>query len=49
MAIDPVAVNMDNLDEIIIDSGFHQKEDVYMNIDKEEEETEVTEASVPTE
>ena len=49
VAIDPVAVNMDNLDEIIIDSGFHQKEDVYMNIYKEDDETETSEASVPTE
>ncbi len=30
--IDPVAVTADNMDEVIIDSGFHQKEDVYLNI-----------------
>ena len=50
VAIEPVAVNKDNLDEVIIDSGFHMKEDVYMNIEKEEEtEEETVEASVPTE
>ena len=50
VAIEPVAVNKDNLDEVIIDSGFHMKEDVYMNIDKQEEsEGETVEASVPTE
>ena len=30
--IDPVAVTAENMDEVIIDSGFHQKEDVYLNI-----------------
>ena len=50
VAIEPVAVDQYNLDEIIIDSGFHMKEDVYMNIEKEEEtETEISDASVPTE
>lgn len=50
VAIEPVAVNQDNLDEVIIDSGFHMKEDVYMNIEKQEEtEEETVEASVPTE
>ena len=29
--IDPVAVTRDNLDEVIIDSGFHRQEDVYLN------------------
>ncbi|MBO4375024.1 MAG: substrate-binding domain-containing protein [Lachnospiraceae bacterium] len=28
--IDPVAVTKDNMDEVIIDSGFHLKEDVYL-------------------
>lgn len=30
--IDPVAVTADNMDEVIIGSGFHQAEDVYLNI-----------------
>ena len=30
--IDPVAVTADNMDEIIIGSGFHRREDVYLNI-----------------
>lgn len=30
--IEPVAVTRDNLDEVIIDSGFHQREDVYLNM-----------------
>lgn len=29
--IQPIAVTMDNMNEIIIDSGFHLKEDVYLN------------------
>ncbi|SHJ06468.1 substrate-binding domain-containing protein [Pseudobutyrivibrio xylanivorans] len=31
VAIEPVAVNKDNLDEVIIDGGFHSREDVYLN------------------
>lgn len=30
--IDPVAVTAENLDEIIIESGFHRREDIYLNI-----------------
>ncbi len=30
--LEPVPVNRENLDEIIIDSGFHTKEEVYLNI-----------------
>ncbi len=30
--IEPVAVTGDNLDEIIIESGFHRREDVYLNV-----------------
>ncbi|MDD5805364.1 substrate-binding domain-containing protein [Blautia sp. HCP3S3_H10_1] len=30
--IDPVAVTADNMDEVIIDGGFHTREDVYLNI-----------------
>lgn len=32
-ALEPVAVTKKNLDEVIIDGGFHQREDVYLNID----------------
>lgn len=31
--LEPVAVTKENMDEIIIDGGFHQREDVYLNID----------------
>ena len=30
--IEPIAVTADNLDEMIIDSGFHRREDVYLNV-----------------
>ena len=30
--LQPVAVNRDNMDEVIIGGGYHLKEDVYMNI-----------------
>ena len=30
--IEPVAVTSDNLNEVIIDSGFHRREDVYLNV-----------------
>lgn len=32
VALEPVAVDKNNMDEIIIESGFHLKEDVYLNI-----------------
>jgi len=32
VALDPVSVNKENMDEVIIDSGFHSKEDVYLNV-----------------
>ncbi len=32
IAIEPVAVYKNNIDEIIINSGFHQYEEVYMNV-----------------
>lgn len=32
VALEPICVNKDNIDEVIIDSGFHSKEDVYLNI-----------------
>lgn len=31
-SIDPIAVTAENMDEVIIDGGFHTKEDVYLNI-----------------
>ena len=32
IALEPIAVNKDNIDEVIIASGFHTKEDVYLNV-----------------
>ena len=32
VSIEPIAVTSDNIDEVIIDSGFHQKTDVYRNL-----------------
>lgn len=32
LKIDPVCVTADNIDEVIIKSGFHLKEDVYLNV-----------------
>lgn len=32
IGLEPVSVNKDNIDEIIIGSGFHLKEDVYLNV-----------------
>ena len=32
--LEPVAVTRENMDEIIIDGGFHLKEDVYLNVNK---------------
>lgn len=32
LAIQPVAVTAENIDEVIIESGFHAKEDVYLNV-----------------
>lgn len=31
-SIDPVAVTAENMDKVIIDSGFHLREDVYLNV-----------------
>ena len=33
IAIEPVAVTKENIDDVIIDSGFHTHDDVYMNVD----------------
>ena len=32
IGLEPVSVNRDNIDEVIIGSGFHLKEDVYLNV-----------------
>jgi D-xylose transport system substrate-binding protein len=32
IALEPIAVNKNNMEKIIIDSGFHLKEDVYLNV-----------------
>lgn len=32
LAVEPIAVTIDNIDEVIIESGYHSREDVYMNI-----------------
>lgn len=37
IALEPVAVNRSNMDEIIVNSGFHLKEDVYLNIANNDE------------
>ena len=29
--IEPIAVTIDNMNEVIVESGFHLKEDVYLN------------------
>ncbi|WP_099467385.1 substrate-binding domain-containing protein [Konateibacter massiliensis] len=34
--LEPIAVTAENMDEVIIDSGFHLGEDVYLNIPDEE-------------
>lgn len=33
VAVEPIAVTKDNLDEVIIDGGFHTREDVYLNVE----------------
>ena len=32
VALDPISVDKSNIDEVIIDSGFHSKEDVYLKV-----------------
>lgn len=34
----PIAVTKDNMDEIIVDAGFHSEEDVYLNVPKTEKQ-----------
>jgi len=35
--LEPIAVNKDNMDAVIIDGGFQQKEEVYLNVSEETE------------
>ncbi len=35
VAVEPTAVNVENIDEVIIGGGYHTKEDVYLNVTKE--------------
>lgn len=37
IALEPVMVTADNMDEVIINSGFHLREDVYLNVPYSEE------------
>lgn len=39
-SIDPVAVNRQNMDQVIVDSGFHRAEDVYRNVETTEQSDE---------
>ena len=32
VAMEPVCVTKENINEVIINSGFHLKEDVYLNV-----------------
>ena len=32
LLLEPIAVKKENMDEIIISSGFHLREDVYLNV-----------------
>ena len=34
VALEPISVNSGNIDEVIIDSGFHSREDVYLNVNE---------------
>lgn len=38
IALEPVMVTAENMDEVIINSGFHLREDVYLNIPDSDEE-----------
>lgn len=29
--LDPIAVTRENIDEVIIDGGFHRRDEVYLN------------------
>ena len=32
VTLEPIKVTEDNMDEVVINSGFHLREDVYMNV-----------------
>ena len=32
IVLEPIAVNKENIDETIIESGFHLREEVYLNV-----------------
>lgn len=34
IGLDPICVTKENMDEVIINSGFHQRDEVYLNINK---------------
>ena len=34
--LEPVAVTKENLDEVVVNSGFYSREDVYLNVQQEE-------------
>ncbi len=36
MALEPIAVTAENMDKVIIESGFHAEKDVYLNVKKRE-------------
>jgi len=38
-ALQPVAVTKDNMDEVIVDGGFHQRSDVYLNVEDGQPDT----------
>ena len=33
-ALPPIAVTAENMDDVIIDLGFHLRDEVYLNVDK---------------
>ena len=38
-ALQPVAVTKDNMDKVIVDGGFHQRSDVYLNVEDGQPDT----------
>lgn len=47
LKLDAYVVDMDNMDSVIIKSGFHRKEDIYRNIDTNDEEGDTTGTDAP--
>ncbi len=43
VAIEPIPVTLSNMDSVIIDGGFHNRDDVYLNSHPEAEEQEIIE------